>query len=198
MTNRTLFSDTDDSVLAILAQLDRFRKRDTKMFKVIRVASAVFGLSMLMSPLAVADPLGVSKWEDNVEGSVYEFLPNNEFHFSGVRKVWVPFQGFTRFWTPEGRAGGRYVSERDNFTGAWESKENICSTTQADAGKVSGNLKLYVGSLECCMEVRLLGNTLLLRAIAVKGEGPDACATRTLRQSQSKPESNEAPSAARH
>ena len=120
------------------------------------------------------------KWEDD-SGAVYEFLPKNEFRFSGVTNVLVPLTGTARITGRIFGSSGQYVAERHSFSGAWETGPEVCA---------SGNLKLYVGSLECCMEAKRLGQTLVLRVLSSKGEGA-ACVSRTLREVNSEPNAPE-------
>lgn len=133
-------------------------------------------------------------WEDDGGANLYEFLPNNQFRFSGVQKVWIKYQGIIPFSPSEGWARGRYISERTDLSGAWEAGPNICTAMDPSGAKVTGNLAIYVASLECCMEAKRLGPTLVLRPLSVKGQGPDTCVNRTLRQQGVNPESDTAPS----
>jgi hypothetical protein len=81
------------------------------------------------------------------------------------------------------------MQERKEFVGAWESGDKVCYGINDEGGKVVGNLKLYVSSVECCMEAKRLGPTLILRALngekasPEKADGkPEVCINRALRQ----------------
>jgi hypothetical protein len=79
--------------------------------------------------------------------------------------------------------------QRKESVGAWEAGENVCAVSVSGRGKVGGNLRIYAGSVECCMEARRLGPTLILTVLgsndtpATDKNEPEICANRTLRQS---------------
>jgi hypothetical protein len=161
----------------------------------VMIAAGLLAVPMRFS-VAAEDAWG--RWQNDDGSNVYEFLVNNQFRFSGIQKVWVQQQGFagSPFANiPRSNATrGQYVQERKDFSGAWETGQNICAVTLPSRGKVTGNLKLYVGTAQCCMEAKRLGPTLVLRAIrddedpalkhrATKDEGLDVCVGRALRQS---------------
>lgn len=134
-------------------------------------------------------------WEDDGGRNLYEFLQGSKFHFSGMQKVWIKYQGIVPFSPQEGWARGRYISERNDFSGAWEAGPNTCTTVDSGGSKVSGNLTIYVGTLSCCIEAKRLGSSLILTPLSVKGEGPDVCVNRALHQHVSVPENTGSASA---
>src|SRR5687768_4081876 len=81
--------------------------------------------------LAAGDAWG--RWEDGDGANIYEFRPEHQFRFSGIKKVWVPRQGFApnllsnlpRAREPQ----GQYMQERKEISGAWEAGENICAVS---------------------------------------------------------------------
>ena len=136
--------------------------------------------------IAAEDSLG--KWEDDGGRNVYEFLSNNQFRFSGLKKTWINYPkgplGIPAYRSGEGWARGRYMNEPLTLSGAWETGNNICTATDPEGGKVTGNLKIYAGSIECCMDAKQLGQTLVLRALVGTGEGPsELCVNRALQRS---------------
>lgn len=157
-----------------------------------RVHVAVFVLLSAAYPIVDADETW-GKWQDENGANIYEFLGNHEFRFHGIELVWVPqqgwsgslFQNFPRARQPR----GQHMQERKEFVGAWESGDKVCYGINDEGGKVVGNLKLYVSSVECCMEAKRLGPTLILRALngekasPEKTDGkPEVCVNRALRQ----------------
>ena len=143
----------------------------------------------LPTTVVLATNDGWGKWQDD-GANIYEFLGNHQFRFSGYKKVWVPHQGarnpISTFYRRDER--GQYMREHKELSGAWEAGENVCTVTHTGGNKAAGNLKIYVGSIECCMEARRLGPTLVLRALSGgapatdKAGEPDICASRTLKQ----------------
>jgi hypothetical protein len=160
----------------------------------IIVTTTLIVLLTVQNQIGAAAEQAWGAWEDEGGANLYEFLPNNQFRFSGVQKVWIKYRGIIPFSPSEGWARGRYISERTNLSGAWEAGPNICTAIDPSGVKVTGNLAIYVGSLECCMEAKRLGPTLVLRSLSVKGQGPDTCMNRTLRQQGENPESDSAQS----
>jgi hypothetical protein len=150
-------------------------------------------LAALPTSLGLAADGAWGRWQDDSGATIYDFRQNHQFQFSGVKKVWVPRQGFApnpfanipRAREPQ----GQYVQERMELIGAWETGENVCAVSIPERGKVGGNLKLYAGSVECCMEAKRLGPTLILRvlrsddALAPGKTEPEICTNRALRQS---------------
>jgi hypothetical protein len=154
----------------------------------------LIGLIAVLTRTGLAADEAWGRWQDDDGANIYDFGQNHQFRFLGLKKVWVQRQGFApnllsnlpRAREPQ----GQYMQERKEFSGAWETGENICAVSVAGRGKVSGNLKLYAGSVECCMEAKRLGPMLVLSAISSdnipatdKAEEPAICANRALRQS---------------
>jgi hypothetical protein len=152
----------------------------------------LLALAALPTDLVLANDDAWGRWHDDGGANTYEFLGNHEFQFVGFKKVWIEHRGFASTPLanlPRAREPrGQYMQQRIEFSGAWETGENVCTSTVPGLGKVTGNLKIYAGSVECCMEAKRLGPTLVLRALrsdtpaADKADGPEICANRALRQ----------------
>jgi hypothetical protein len=152
-----------------------------------------FLILLLASPsLCMAAQEGWGAWEDDGASNVYEFLPNNEFRFGGVQRVWVPNAHIWPFRPSQGWARGQHIPEWHTFSGAWQAGEGICAQVEPNGERAIGNLKIYVASLDCCMEAKRLGNALILRSLSVKGEGPPVCANRALRERGTSAEESQA------
>jgi len=79
-------------------------------------------------------------WADKEQKHTYAFLKNNEF----------------RFW-----------GERVSTNGVWQSTPGICWL--GDNKRQTGNLIIYVDTVQSCMQAELLGNRFVLCEIWKKG-----------------------------
>lgn len=149
--------------------------------------------------LAAADEAW-GKWQSDEGVNIYEFLPENQFRFSGIEKVWVHYEGLGPTVVESVRrlrpSSGQHVPQRREMSGAWETGDAICSGIDPQTGTaVGGNLRLYAETVECCMQAKRLGPTLVLRALSGatrtntatdrKTQPPEICVSHTLRASDS-------------
>jgi len=84
------------------------------------------------------------------EADVYMFLENHEFRFLEA-----------------GHRAGEWRHEELN--GVWETGKDFCWLGN-EPNKTYGNLMIYVGTVQCCLSVRWLGNKMVLSEIWSKGD----------------------------
>src|SRR5687767_4513524 len=96
----------------------------------------LMGLIVCAECVAADESWGV--WQDADGSNVYEFLPKNEFRFSGVKKAWIQYQGLRsnplHHIPIAGQPRGQYVQERYSLNGAWETGASICKADAPEAG----------------------------------------------------------------
>lgn len=97
-------------------------------------------LLMIAVKPALAAEAGWGVWTDKEEKHTYAFLKNNEFRFLG---------------------------ERLSRDGVWQSSAGICWL--GDKKRQTGNLMIYVDTIQCCMAAEFLANRLVLSEIWQKG-----------------------------
>lgn len=108
-------------------------------------------------------------WTDRDESHYYAFLKNSEFKFRGLK------------FNPK-----LMESERKETDGVWRSGDGICWI--GDKKQQTGNVLIYVDSLECCMLAQFLGNKLVLSEVWQKGYHElNICSNRVLTRSKTMP-----------
>lgn len=107
-------------------------------------------------------------WADQDQANVYAFLEKNDFKFRR-----------------------RHQGKSYTLEGAWQSALGACWSDKDR--QQTGNLLIYVNTVQCCMSAQFLGNNLVLTYIWDRPGGgaspePDRfCQNRVLRKLQSMP-----------
>jgi hypothetical protein len=146
--------------------------------------------ALVMPAASIAAEENWGAWADDGGVNIYEFLSSNQFKFSDIKKVMIQRQGLAGNLVQNipgvGEPRRHYIQERRTLTGAWETGEKICAGQDPEsATPKQGNLKIYAGTVECCMEVKRVGSMLVLRALSRttggKDDQPQVCYGRALK-----------------
>ncbi len=129
----------------------------------------LFVFSMSTSVLN-ADPVS-GVWGDKDQSNTYAFLQTKEFRFWGRKSIF---------------AEGKLTYAPVKADGVWTEGDGICWI--GEQKQQTGNLMIYVDTLQCCMLAQTIAGKLVLSEIWAKGYDEfDICSNRVLNRLKSMP-----------
>lgn len=138
----------------------------SQQFRLVMFVTAI----LLIGPMRFTFGAEASgTWTDSRGRVTYSFLEGNQFRFEQKFRV---------------KSGNAEVWKPSKAEGVWQSATEICWLGSKGEGR-SGNLMVYVDTMQCCFSGQMLGGRFVLTRIWKKGyagyAGFNICTNRVLK-----------------